>query len=104
MTARTLPMVLDPGTSTAAGALQTTAHKQHVKAVITALLSEHGPLTDDQLVELYRERAHAYTSVPLVTPQSVRTRRSELVHEGHVREAGLGKSALGNRASTWTLA
>lgn len=103
MTARTVPMVLDPGTSSDAAELGT-AVRDRAKGVIMSILAERGALTDDELVRLYRERAHAYTSVPLITPQSIRTRRHELVVAGQVREAGIGRSALGNRSTMWALA
>lgn len=97
-------MVLDTGTSSDASGKQSAQTKDRAKAVILSLIAEHGPLTDDEIVFLYRDRAHAYTSVPLITPQSVRTRRHELVIAGLVRESGIGRSDLGNRATLWASA
>lgn len=96
-------MALDRGTSSDAAALGA-AVRDRAKGVIMSILAERGALTDDELVRLYRDRAHAFTSVPLITPQSIRTRRHELVVAGQVREAGMGRSTLGNRASLWALA
>ena len=105
MTSRVQPMALDSGTSSEAAHLQTREVRERSAAIIVSLIAEHGPLTDDALVEHYRARAHAYTSVPLITPQAIRTRRSELVHAGQVRVAHTdARSDLGNRATAWTLA
>lgn len=105
MTSRSRPIALDTATSSDAAAMQSTATRERSTAVITSLLAAHGPLTDDQLVELYRGRAHTYTSVPLITPQAIRTRRHELVVAGQVRDANVSAvSRLGNRATAWTLA
>ncbi len=103
--ARTRPAALDSGTSLEAAALQTNARTDRVKAVIMSVLAEYGPQTDDEIIDRYNDRAGAHPAVPTVTPQSVRTRRHELVIAGQVREAdAFGFSNLGNRASVWTLA
>lgn len=103
--ARTRAMVVDSGTSVEAAALQTDAQVDRVKAVIITLLNEYGPQTDDELVERYTARAGAHPAVPLVTPQSIRTRRAALVTLGLVREVdAFGFSKLGNRAAVWGIA
>lgn len=105
MTSRTSPLALDTGTSSNADQTLSRAAKERVAAAITVILSEHGPLTDDQIVELYAEQLNAHPSVPRVTPQRIRTARSALVHAGQVRDANLlAYSKLGHRATAWTLA
>ncbi|TQK19114.1 hypothetical protein FBY40_1605 [Microbacterium sp. SLBN-154] len=105
LAARTRALALDSGTSLEAAALQTDARTSRVQAVIMSILAEYGPQTDDEIVDRYNARAGAHPAVPTVTPQSIRTRRRELVVAGKVREAdAFGFSKLGNRASVWCLA
>lgn len=97
-------MVIDTSTSSDAAESLARSNKERVAAAITVILSEHGPLTDDQIVELYTDQASAHPSVPRVTPQRIRTARSALVHAGQVRDANLlAYSKLGHRATAWTL-
>jgi hypothetical protein len=100
--ARVRSMALDTGTSLEAAALQTTRRTDRVKAVLLDLFAAHGPMTDDDLVDRYSERAAAFSTVPTVTPQSVRTRRHELVVAGLLHDTqAFGFSKLGNRATVW---
>lgn len=97
-------MALDTGTSAHAAALQTPTHTGYVKAAILGLFADYGPMTDDELTDRYLDRAGAHPHVPLVTPQSIRTRRADLTREGRVRDQGmLGWSKLGNPATVWGL-
>lgn len=93
----------DPVTSHEAALEQRPAKVGAVQRVILDLLDHFGPLTDEQLVARFDEHVAAAEDAPPVTPQSVRTRRAELVLDGKVRAAGLSRSARGNRARTWTI-
>lgn len=105
MTARSVPMAIDTCTSSAADETLSSAAKERVAAAITVILSEHGALTDERIVDLYQARAGDHPTVPWVTPQRIRTARAELVRVGQVRNAELlAYSSLGNRATAWTLA
>lgn len=105
MTSRARPMAIDAGTSSDAAESLDRSDRERVAAAITVILSEFGALTDEQIVDRYTARAGANPSVPRVTPQRIRTARSELVHVGQVRDANLlAFSKLGNRATAWTLA
>jgi len=98
-------MALDAGTSSDAADVTASTDRARVRAAITVILREAGPLTDDQIVEHYETRARSFSSVPWVTPQRIRTARAELVRAGAVRDAQLlAFSTLGNKATAWTLA
>lgn len=104
MTTRTRSMALDSIPSLEAADLQTPEKIGHVKVAICGILVEHGPITDDELIDHYTTRCGTHPAVPKVTPQSVRTRRAELVRDGIVRESpAMGWSKLGNRAATWEI-
>lgn len=105
MRSRKSPLALDTGASSDADETLPQTAKERVAAAITAILSECGTLTDDQIVSEYNARAAAYSSTPQVTAQRIRTARADLVRMGDVRDAGLlAYSRLGNRATAWTLA
>lgn len=105
MKLRTRSMALDTDTSSDAAEVITRADMNRVRAAITVILSESGPLIDEQIIERYEARAGDHPSVPWVTPQRIRTARAELVRAGQVRDAEMmAFSSLGNRASAWTLA
>lgn len=69
-----------------------------VRAAILHLLAEHGPMTDDLLYSRYLE-----TGYPLRSRQRVGTARHELTNAGKVREAGRGRSFMGNAAAMWEM-
>lgn len=97
-------MVLDSGTSADAAESITRTDREKVRAAITVILRESGPLIDEQIVERYAVRASDHSSVPWVTPQRIRTVRAELVRNGHVKDAELmAFTSLGHRATAWTL-
>ncbi|MEH3088736.1 MAG: hypothetical protein PGN24_03745 [Microbacterium arborescens] len=101
---RARPAVLDEP-SIVASAAQTTERTSEVQVVILDIFAKAGALTDDQLVALYEARVEAYPGLPRATPQSVRTRRSELAHRGLVQSlAERGVSRYGNPCTMWTLA
>ena len=93
----------DPVTSHEAALEQRPAKVGTVQRVILKVLDRFGPLTDEQLVERFDEHVAVSEDAPPVTPQSIRTRRAELVCAGKVREAGFARSTRGNRARTWTV-
>lgn len=104
MTSRTRPAVLD-GYALEASASQHPAVLARVHTVIVSLLTEHGAMTHDELIDAYGKRAASSESVPFATDQSIRTRTSELVHRGLVRAgAEPGRSRHGRRATRWVLA
>ncbi|WP_022891225.1 hypothetical protein [Agromyces subbeticus] len=95
----------DPETSWNAAEAQTTSRRQLVQAAIVTLINNHGPLSDERLVDLYEAHCFMHPSVPPATPQNVRTRRSELVAEGKVRAASQrGRTRTGSTCQLWTLA
>lgn len=88
-----------------AAATQTRSKSAVVQAVILWLLERHGAMTDERLVELYREMAAEFDTVPRVTPQSVRTNRHALHVQASVIMTGeRRRTRLGNTATVWSLA
>lgn len=93
----------DPETSWDAAALQTDTRAEQVKAVIVALLTTHGPLTDEQLVDRY-DAAVFMRDAPAATPQNVRTRRKSLELDGVVRSTGSrARTRSGSTATVWAI-
>ncbi len=105
MATRTRPMVLGPDHSFDAYASQTEAGMGVVKAVIVTLLRNHGPLTDEQLVDRFEAYAWLHQSVPSVAASSIRTRRHELEIAGVVRALDeVGRTKRGSACKVWSLA
>lgn len=76
-----------------------------VQVVVLDILRVAGPVTDDALIAIYKSRAEHYPGVPKASPQSVRSRRAELVRRGLIRPTDIvGVSQFGNRATVWALA
>lgn len=74
---------------------QATIHGvSEVRAAILSLLAGLGPLTDDELHRRYLQAGY-----PPRSRQRIGTARHELAVAGKVREAGRGRSDLGNTAS-----
>lgn len=69
-----------------------------VHAAILHLLAEHGPMTDDLLHSRYLEAGY-----PMRSRQRIGTARHELTNAGKVREAGRGRSFMGNPSKLWEL-
>jgi ribulose-5-phosphate 4-epimerase/fuculose-1-phosphate aldolase len=91
----------DPATShQAAASVHSLTLKQ--KAVLNVLRGI-GPLSDESLVALYQRGGIAYSDVPQ-SDSGIRTRRSELVALGHVRNAGIGRTRTGRRCQLWRAA
>lgn len=104
MSTRNRPTALDRY-SLEASASQHPATLARVHTVIVSLLTEHGAMTHDELIDAYGKRAASIESVPFATDQSIRTRTSELVHRGLVRAGSEpGRSRHGRRATRWGLA
>lgn len=76
-----------------------TAMTSKRKAVLE-LLRRLGPCTDPQLVWHYESNYDSHTTLRQ-TPQSIRSRRSELVRMGHVRAAG--KTSGGRTHTIWEI-
>jgi phage FluMu protein gp41 len=68
-----------------------------LKRQIVNVLDRDTPLTDEEIFKLISRRMEA-------SPSGVRSRRSELVREGKVRDSGLrAKTRTGRRAIRWEL-
>ncbi len=82
----------DPETSHAAA--DSVSNITAVQGHILTLL-EKQPMSDDMLVALYRRE-------PIPTPQSIRSRRSELVQQGLVEHTGAFITMVsGRQARVW---
>lgn len=91
----------DPESSWLAAGQQTAGKVSVVKTVILDLLAAPGH-TDEALYACYLEYCDQHSNIPRVTPQSIRSRRAELVREGLVADSGrLGKSEHGNKSIIW---
>lgn len=94
----------DPEASWEAASLQAESKVSRVQGVVVSLLDTYGPMTDEQLVEQYTAYAFMDSSVPNVTPQSIRTRRHEATIKGLVVNTGRhALSKLGNKATLWAV-
>ena len=97
--------ITDAPTATARSSDPATSHeaaRSHrdtgtIRARIIDLLWTEGPMTDEQLVELYLHR-HAASA----TPSGIRTRRAELVADGYIEQTSRpGRTKAGRRATVW---
>lgn len=89
----------DPETSHEAAS--TTWCPSEVQANVLHLIRTHGPISDDFLYQRYYHAALVSGAV-IPTPQSVRTRRAELVQAGLVQHSGLyALTETGRRAREW---
>ena len=62
-----------------------------LRAEVLAYLCDHGPMTDNQIIEGLGKNA-----------SSIRPRRIELVREGKVWQFGVVRQANGRKAALWT--
>jgi hypothetical protein len=89
---RTDPLSSHLAAEKASARLNETQERVHV------LLRIKGPATDEELISRFR---HTWPEVR-VTDQSIRSRRSELVEKGYVKQADrFGVTDYGNRARVW---
>lgn len=103
MTTKSLPVRnTDPGTSRAAAAVAVT-RRPRVRDAVYHVISEDGPLTHDDLIAAYRQRALTIAGWPWAADSSIRTRCSELVRDRMVEAVPdhLGSSRMGNSAVIW---
>ena len=77
---------------------------QPLKSRILYLFEEHrSPLTDEQLIALYRKQAISYRWSP-ASDSGIRSRRSELVDEGELIDTGRTELTVSGRHTTlWGL-
>lgn len=73
----------DPATSHAAAASLSWDSLSHAHRVIRTLLALEGGKTDEELLLLWNDRI-----AERISASGLRTRRSELVHYGYVRDSG----------------
>lgn len=59
-----------------------------VQSIILNIICEHGPIADEQIARHYYQRA-VRTGDVMPSPESLRTRRSELVDKGLVEFSGV---------------
>lgn len=93
----------DPETSWEAAGKQTKSKTQQLQDHLEGILSTSGPMTDDELLAHYEKlrdlRPRRYRDV---TPQSVRSRRSELRAAGRVEDSGTKRpSSNGGPSIVW---
>lgn len=91
----------DPDTSYEA-AMKAALGASKVRPVVLELVREHGPLTQDELINWYRRLLAFEEGTPRASDSGIRTRLRELVKAGLVVEdAEEGHSLFGNRAKRW---
>lgn len=93
----------DPETSKQAAASVTNLGR--TRDAILKILKAHGPMTDEQIREIYAGRTEFGHDYPFASPSGLRSRRSELVRLGLVVDSGqLGKTASGRQTIIWKVA
>lgn len=89
----------DPETSLAAAA--TITGEKMTKAMQAVLLAVHNspvtPISDEELVLFYGHTG----KMPFQTPQSIRSRRAQLVRFGYIAHIGFIVNQHGNKCRTW---
>ena len=91
----------DPATSrTAADSIDDLSDRQ---SAVLFCLFEHGPMTDADMASSYPGLVERFPDLyPPQSPQSLRSRRSELVRAGHVIDSGqVGRSEYGRECIIW---
>lgn len=86
----------DPDTSHAAAS--SLEHLTERRQAVWAILSQHGPLTDEALVTIYDQFSEDGL-VPPQSPSGIRTRRNELAKLGLAVDLGLRGSTMSGRAA-----
>jgi hypothetical protein len=88
----------DPGTSWEAARSLSSERLRASQAAVLDLLRGLGPATDETIAEEYERRGLE----PYQSPSGLRTRRSELVRAGRVRDSGqLARLRSGRRSKLW---
>lgn len=73
-----------------------------VQSIILDIICQHGPISDDQIARHYYQRALRAGDV-MPSPESLRTRRNELVEKGLVEWSGLyGLTESLRRTREWS--
>lgn len=70
------------------------------QAAVYRLVRDHGPLSDERLVELYGSTP----GLPRQSESGIRTRRHELALAGHLIRDSYGQTRAGNRCALWRVA
>lgn len=94
----------DPATSQKAAETVTRRDLKNAGEMVLRILREHGPMTDERLVETYEREQQSRPAFLLQSPSGIRTRRSELARAGLVVKHGTGKTRLGKPADVWKVA
>ncbi len=103
----------DPDTSWDAAAGQTRTKTQQVRAEVLEVLERYGPQTDDELIGNWEKSRLEYRAFKNVdksvyrqaSPQSIRSRRSELTTLSLVKNTGEKRpSAMGGPSTVWAIA
>lgn len=93
----------DPDTSVEA-AERAVMKGSKIRPIIFSLVREHGPITHDELTDLYRDGVRD-RGFPMASDSGIRTRLSELVAGGLVTKLPeRGRSRFGNPALLWVVA
>ena len=87
----------DPDTSHDAAASISEEALTDSQLIVQWILSNYGPMTDEQIAWWYKDREFAKS----VSPSGLRSRRSELVRWGLVERCGTGKTASGRDCAIW---
>lgn len=76
-----------------------------VRAQVLWCFFQHGDLTDQELMDRFREREQVWLKWKRASDSSIRTRRSELVRQGWLRDSGRTRlSVAGLKMTVWEMA
>ena len=82
-------------------AAESVIHLSETKKSILAVLKTK-PMTDEELVKAYQDLAHRGKFV-YASDSGIRSRRSELVSAGLIKEVGFDKTRSGRRTTIWSV-
>lgn len=90
----------DPETSHAAA--RSVADLTGKQQAVLDLLRASGPMTDEQLIDAYRQSAGLSSALwPEQSESGIRTRRSELARRGLVESVGTASTRSGRTCRVW---